>query len=300
MSDDNIFISWDKTAVIAQEYLLYGLKIDYSGNILTPAYTIAAGLSLVSEAFTVEGVRYFTCCYTSVFQPNIFILSEEGAVVAKFNKDSALQHRTTSELVAPIMDGETIRIALETRTRLEKDGDFYTETFGISVFGINYGYDSASHVVFNKTLYVSGSILRHYDGASFTEAGFLIRPDGLVSTVLSGAVKATGFITSTGKLTFTAYDYGTQGNSITVAFTSGGTAGSETVTVVGQAISVQIQSGVSTASQIKTKLEASTAAMALISVSETTSGAMIVPATVTLSGGVGGSMEAGTRLYTAC
>lgn len=54
--------------------------------------------------------------------------------------------------------------------------------------------------------------------------------------------------------------------TVTVAYTGGGSAGSEVVTVVGNAISVQIQDTVSTASQIRNKLEASPQAMALVNI----------------------------------
>lgn len=67
-------------------------------------------------------------------------------------------------------------------------------------------------------------------------------------------------------LTYTADTGGTAGNSITIAYTAGGTAGAEVVTVVGSAISVQIEDTVSTATQIQTAVNASAAALALISV----------------------------------
>lgn len=67
-------------------------------------------------------------------------------------------------------------------------------------------------------------------------------------------------------LTYTADVRGTAGNSITIEYTGGGTAGAEVVTVVGNAISVQIQDTVSTATEIKTAVDASVAASALISV----------------------------------
>jgi len=57
------------------------------------------------------------------------------------------------------------------------------------------------------------------------------------------------------------------GNSITIAYTAGGTAGSEVVTVVGPAISVSIDTAVSTATQIKAAIDASLAAQELVSVS---------------------------------
>ena len=47
---------------------------------------------------------------------------------------------------------------------------------------------------------------------------------------------------------------GSAGNSITISFTTGGTAGSEVVSFIGSAISVQIESGVSTAADIVTSI----------------------------------------------
>jgi hypothetical protein len=57
---------------------------------------------------------------------------------------------------------------------------------------------------------------------------------------------------------------GVGGNSITIAYTTGGTAGQEAVSVISNAISVQIASGVSTAAQIAAAIAGNTAAAALV------------------------------------
>lgn len=94
-------------------------------------------------------------------------------------------------------------------------------------------------------------------------------------------------------LTYTADLRGTAGNSITIAYTAGGTAGSEVVTVTGTAISVQIATGVSTATQVKTAVDASVAASALISVavSGTGSTAQVAAAATPLAGGVASEVD---------
>lgn len=71
-------------------------------------------------------------------------------------------------------------------------------------------------------------------------------------------------------LTFTAVDApGSQGNLISIEFVTGGTAGMEAVTVTGtgydKKISVSMDGGVSTATQLKAALDGSAAAAALIS-----------------------------------
>lgn len=58
---------------------------------------------------------------------------------------------------------------------------------------------------------------------------------------------------------------GTGGNAIQIEYVGGGTAGSEVITVVGKKITVAIQNGVSTANQIKARIDLSGPARALIS-----------------------------------
>ena len=296
----DLFFVWDETSVTPQDYTLYAAKYSLAGVADTSKYLLGGGLGLVSELFSVQDIRYIALTYTSVFQPNVFVLSEYGEVAAKFNKDSALPHRTENILVKPFQEGGTISFALETRTKLERDGEFFSQNYGVSIFDITIGSVNTSNVVLENTLYSSGSIVKAYDGASFSEAGFLLRPEESVTSAVSTATRATLEVTSTGKLTFTSVGYGTPANSISITFTSGGTAGAEVVTVVGSAISVQIQSGVSTAAQIKTAIEASVPATALVSVAVNTAGAMVSYATTNLASGTGGSLSSGAYLYAAC
>jgi hypothetical protein len=104
---------------------------------------------------------------------------------------------------------------------------------------------------------------------------------------LNIAAKATGMIgdgTLTPSIKFTAKYPGASGNLISVALTSGGTAGSELVSITDELVSVQIEDGVSTVAQVKSALDSSDATQQ-ISVSSGVAGALSV-GTVTLSGAV--------------
>ncbi|MDZ4810751.1 MAG: hypothetical protein SGI96_21150 [Bacteroidota bacterium] len=81
---------------------------------------------------------------------------------------------------------------------------------------------------------------------------------------LDGLVKATKTIQN---LIYTAVAGGPDGNNIQIEYTSGGTAGSEVVTVTNELISVQIDDSVSTATQIKDAIDL--VATALVSVATT-------------------------------
>jgi hypothetical protein len=131
---------------------------------------------------------------------------------------------------------------------------------------------------------------------AFSRLGLQVDWDDLIAGATS--VAASGVLTAgAGELTITALEKGTAGNSISVALTAGGTAGSEVVTVVGNAITVQVENGVSTAAQVKDALDASPEAAALISVAVTAAGAMAAPDSVTLSGGTQGTIDASIKIY---
>lgn len=103
------------------------------------------------------------------------------------------------------------------------------------------------------------------DGAGSDFYTLLVSDDFDDADVIDGvstpAVKASLKIED---ISYEAKTAGTAGNSITVTYTNDGTAGSETVGVVGSAINVHMESGVSTAAQIKTAVDNSVPAAALV------------------------------------
>jgi hypothetical protein len=107
---------------------------------------------------------------------------------------------------------------------------------------------------------------------------------GTGSTI--GAVKASLKIQD---ITFTAKNAGTGGNSITINYNSGATAGSEVVGVSGSAITITMQDGVSTAQDIVDAIEDSVSASALVDVSpdagDETDPQAVFGSAVPLSGG---------------
>jgi hypothetical protein len=104
---------------------------------------------------------------------------------------------------------------------------------------------------------------------------------------LTGAEQLASLVVQ--DLTYTAVaGKGMLANLINITYIVGGTAGSEVVTVAGNDIEVQIEDGVSTASQIETAINGSAAALLLVSVALT--GADVAQAAATqayLAGGLG-------------
>ena len=109
---------------------------------------------------------------------------------------------------------------------------------------------------------LTGTKLGHLiDGADATDEHIHDARYFTESEHIAEAIKASKVIQD---LTFTADSWGIA--DISIEYTTGGTAGSEVVSVVGHAISVQIESGVSTATQVKAAIDGSTPAAALVDV----------------------------------
>lgn len=110
-------------------------------------------------------------------------------------------------------------------------------------------------------------------------------------TVIQGAIsivqEVKASLTTQG-VTLTAVAFGTSGNSISIAFTPGAVAGAEVVTVTGNAISVQIDTGVSTVTDVRTAINADVSAAALVLATGTAITTVSTAAALFLSGGIDG------------
>lgn len=95
-------------------------------------------------------------------------------------------------------------------------------------------------------------------------------------------------------VTLTAVQYGVGGESITYAITGGAVAGAEVVTVVGNAISIQIESGVSSITDVQAALAGSVPASALVVA--TGAGAAVVNAPLAATP-LAGSVEGVSSFY---
>lgn len=109
----------------------------------------------------------------------------------------------------------------------------------------------------------------------------IVKPNGLGFRTRPGTSKHSLASVTIQNITYTAKTIGSNGELITIAYTTGGTAGSEVVTVTGNAISVKIETGVSTGTQVRTAVNASAAAALLVTASGTSAVAQTAPVTAT-------------------
>ncbi len=125
-----------------------------------------------------------------------------------------------------------------------------------AVSGATSGTVTADSLTTIKHIMVLGGRLRHSAAPTFSgnvaTLAFTVPAETAASRTLQSA------------LTFTAVaNLGATGNNITYTFTGGATQGNEVVTVLGTAITIQVESGVSTATDVKTAYDLVAAAVAL-------------------------------------
>lgn len=149
-----------------------------------------------------------------------------------------------------------------------------------AISGATSGTVTANQLRLIKAILVLNSKLTHTAAPTYATN---------VATLAFTVPAETAAAQTKGGVTITAVaDLGASGNNITLTYTTGATAGAEVVTVSGTAISVQIESTVSTITQVRTAINASAAAAALV-LATGTSGTTVTAATVTsCTGGVTG------------
>lgn len=162
-------------------------------------------------------------------------------------------------------------------------GTYYFTTQNVTIHEkicFQYQIQSAASLVGNVSFEVKAT-----DASDW--APFQISGTTYTHTFVTATVAIQG---SVGKLTFLSKSPTSSGSEIVVKLVNTATAGAETVAVVADAttgvktITVGIQTGVSTAAQIRTAMLANATTAALLTITATTAGAMEI-ATAQLVGG---------------
>ncbi len=130
--------------------------------------------------------------------------------------------------------------------------------------------------------------------AGFINTSAMTFADNVATVVAATVPTATAATLTLGGVTYTAVATDNTGNLITVRYTAGATHGAEVVTLIGTSITVQIEDGVSTITEVRTafNLEAAAAALATATGTSATavSAATLQPLTGGITGGVAGSV----------
>jgi hypothetical protein len=171
-------------------------------------------VALYSKPFNYNENSYIVLSYESDLQPTYFLANVDLEVVSKANQNLGGGHRT-EQLSEVIMDSYTISEFLSAdgydigvplcdgvfKVPTLKKGKLQSESGNIfsrlGVTSTSMDFASTNHFLstnLNDNMYVVGGVLQSYDGNIFTENGFHIYPEDLLTaiTVMGIAVVTTG------------------------------------------------------------------------------------------------------------
>jgi hypothetical protein len=313
-------------AVVTITHLIVGT----SGNTHALAYTqngaavgaTVSGAALAGGTGDVAGSEAVTVASSA-----ISVIIESGVSTATQVKTAIDADGSAAALVNISVSGTgsnaQTAIAVQTLTGgTESAIDVTNNTFAISA----HGYENGARVRVASTGTLPNPLAAGTDYWVVEKASGTFKVSasfggGAVNITDQGAAAATITVTPRGSTAAeikTACDaggagvtslidvVGTSSNSQVTAVAAslagglGGTAGNETVTVVGSVIKVYLETGVSTATQVKAKVDASSPAAALVDVSVTGTGsdAQVVTAATALEGGVDSEINLTTNVIT--
>lgn len=247
--------------------------------------------------FTTAQTYTLTCIGTSPNTVFSVVGSLDGpvgiaTVGSQFFDDDLKIFLTIQQGATPFVVGDTFTVTVVNGTDLNQDNiDNYDEltqkNFGLGTKGSlsgdqNIRYSDAA-VAASRTV---GDL--RYTADTAGPAGNNITLQYLANIA---AIQAT--LPSFGGFNWTAVAAGTGGNAITIQYVNDVLAGSETATRVGNAVTVHIQSGVTTRAQVKTAMDAVPTIAALVTYVIVGSGAVTFFAATNLSGGANAVGAAG-------
>lgn len=255
---NNIRVYYTNGATLAASAALNGSNWDVTVQIVNNVTTAAQLIAAVNASATASAV------VTASLKSGSTSTTKQWAC-----KDATLSGGVAASYATVTIDGcmvltaKTVGTGGNAITIVFEDGETAgSETCEVSTnaitVGIEDGVSTYAQVkdAIDNTVAAAALVEVTNNGVPLSER--LARVSAAPSAVsLSGGVAAAAASVIVKDLTFASDVTGTSGNGATVSYTTGATAGAEVVTVDGSDISIQIENGVSTATQVKAAFDAS-------------------------------------------
>jgi len=189
----------------ASNYFTKKNTITLAGTAGTPAVFLRS-VSQASKLFTYKNITYTLLVHDSTLQQTYFLSDLNGTIQARFSPGIGGNVPPKCQLMEPceltigkyLFSTQVKSIIFQSETGSATPS---TSTFGIGRNTINFeptiNYQDSG---LGQNLYITGGILKNYDGATVTEDNFFLFPEGLTS----GANASTGGFMSNGTYQYIA------------------------------------------------------------------------------------------------
>lgn len=141
-------------------------------------------VGLAADAFSWGGVTYVPTVFESTTQSTYFLFNADGVLTTKWANQVAASVITTGVLpTASAASATEILIASLFRNRIQtEEGNTFFSTTGVGDVTINFEPESSfSNAELAGGLHICAGVLKYYDGATVTEHGFSMFPEGLLN-----------------------------------------------------------------------------------------------------------------------
>lgn len=177
---NNYYLLYTQTATNTYDYLIKRNTITYSGTVGTPSIFLRS-VGQASKIVNVNDQLYSLCVHESALQSTYFLANIDGQIEAKISSTlggTVLPNNSLS--FVPKLSNSQALFVSQIKSELVNENAVTFSTFGVNssvvefVPTLNYQDD-----ILGKNLYITGGILRCYDGVSVVEDGFFLFPENL-------------------------------------------------------------------------------------------------------------------------
>ena len=187
-SDKNYVVYYTVTNATASKYTIRSATLTYAGAVGTPAVFLRS-VGQASKPIRYNSATYFLVVHDSTLQAAYFLVNGDAQVEGKISP--ALGGTVLPENSLPKLSSvtdDTFLLVTQVKSQLYSEGGTFFSTLGVNSSLINFvpsiNYQDAS---LGKSLYITGGILRSFDGTNIVEDGFFVYPEGLTASTNNAA-----------------------------------------------------------------------------------------------------------------
>lgn len=194
-------ILYTVTASPASNYLIRKNTINISATVGTTSVFLRS-VGQASKLFENDGIQYTLVVHDSNLQSTYYLATLSGEIQGRFSVGvgGTVIEQNSLDLF-PKLDNGNYMCTTQIKSNTESNGSTFSSTYGINRTLLNFtpslNYQDS---VLGQNLYVTGGILKNYDGSVVTEDNFFLYPESLAS----GATATTGGFMSDGTYQYTA------------------------------------------------------------------------------------------------